>query len=67
MPRSGAIVFGDLIGKLDSVRVTCDRCGRDGRYQFQNFISERGGDGKIVDLARSSHRSLSDKEGTQLE
>jgi hypothetical protein len=24
MPRDGAIIFGDLVGKLDSVRVSCD-------------------------------------------
>jgi hypothetical protein len=32
MPRDGAIVFGDLIGKLDVLRVSCDKCGRDGCY-----------------------------------
>ena len=48
MPRDGAIIFGDLIGKLDAVRATCSRCGRDGRYQLQNLISERGRDGKII-------------------
>jgi hypothetical protein len=30
MPRDGAIIFGDLIGKLDVLRVTCKKCGRDG-------------------------------------
>jgi hypothetical protein len=33
MPRDGAIVFGDLIGKLDDLRVSCEKCGRSGRYQ----------------------------------
>ena len=28
MPRDGAILFGDLIGKLDVLRVACDKCGR---------------------------------------
>jgi hypothetical protein len=28
MPRDGAIIFGDLIGKLDSLRVTFGACGR---------------------------------------
>jgi hypothetical protein len=31
MPRDGAIIFGDLIGKLDMLRVSCDKCGRSGR------------------------------------
>jgi hypothetical protein len=33
MPRDGAIIFGDLIGKLDLLRVECPKCGRTGRYQ----------------------------------
>ena len=32
MPRDGAIIFSDLIGKLDMLRVTCAKCGRDGCY-----------------------------------
>jgi hypothetical protein len=27
MPRDGAIIFSDLIGKLDLLRVACDKCG----------------------------------------
>ena len=27
MPRDGAIIFSDLIGKLDAVRVTCPSAG----------------------------------------
>jgi hypothetical protein len=29
MPRDGAIIFSDLMGKLE---VTCEKCGRDGRF-----------------------------------
>jgi hypothetical protein len=32
MPRGGAIIFGDLVGKLDALEVACDKCGRKGRY-----------------------------------
>jgi hypothetical protein len=49
MPRDGAIIFGDLIGKVDDLRVSCDKCGRSGRYQVQRLIRDRGRDGKIVD------------------
>jgi hypothetical protein len=28
MPRDGAIIFSDLIGKLDVLRVTCAKCER---------------------------------------
>jgi hypothetical protein len=30
MPRDGAIIFADLIGKLDLLRVACDKCGKAG-------------------------------------
>jgi hypothetical protein len=49
MPRDGAIIFSDLIGKLDAVRVTCERCGRKGRYRLQTLIAERGGDVSVPD------------------
>jgi len=26
MPRDGAIIFGDLVGKLDVLRVHCEKC-----------------------------------------
>jgi hypothetical protein len=29
MPRDGAIIFSDLIGKTEVLRVTCEKCGRD--------------------------------------
>jgi hypothetical protein len=32
MPRDGAIIFSDLTGKLDVVRLSREKCGRDGRY-----------------------------------
>jgi len=32
MPRDDAIIFGNLIGKLDMLRVAYDKCGRDGCY-----------------------------------
>jgi hypothetical protein len=31
MPRDGAIIFSDLIGKLDVLRIECAKCGRSGR------------------------------------
>ena len=48
MPRDGATVFSDLIGKLDVVRVACDKCGRDGCYGLAR-INEHGRDAKLID------------------
>jgi hypothetical protein len=48
-PRDGAIIFGDLIGKLDVLNVACDKCGRAGRYPLQRLIDDRGRNGKVID------------------
>jgi len=50
MPRDGAIIFGDLVGKLDALNVTCDKCGRKGRYMVSRLIEKYGSDGKVVDF-----------------
>jgi len=34
MPREGAIIFRDLVRKLDVLNVECDKCGRGGRYHL---------------------------------
>ena len=45
MPRrDGAIIFIDLIGKLDVLRVACEKCGRDGSYRLSGLIELRGRD-----------------------
>jgi hypothetical protein len=33
MPRGGAIIFGDLLGKLDALEVVSDKCGRKERFE----------------------------------
>jgi hypothetical protein len=38
MPREGAIIFRDLIGKLDVLTVECDKCGRFGRCHLDGLI-----------------------------
>jgi hypothetical protein len=43
MPRDGAIIFSDLTGKLDVLRVNCEKCGRDGCYGLSRLINQRGG------------------------
>ena len=49
MPRDGAIIFSDLIGKLDMLRVACEKCGRDGCYGLSRLIEKRGRDAKLID------------------
>jgi hypothetical protein len=39
----------DLIGKLDMLRVACEKCGRDGCYRLGRLIERRGRDAKLID------------------
>ena len=42
MPRDGTIMFGDLIGKLDVIRVECPRCARSARYRRTDLLMRYG-------------------------
>ena len=60
MPRDGAIIFSDLIGKLDVLRVTCSQCARDGCYGLSHLITCR--DAKIIDWLDEIDRRVSEKD-----
>ena len=49
MPREGAIIFRDLVGKLDVLNIECEKCGRRGRYQLHRLIERYGIDTKLFD------------------
>jgi hypothetical protein len=49
MPRDGAMIFSGLFGRLDIVRVTCDKCDRAGSYRLNRQVESRGHDAKIID------------------
>jgi hypothetical protein len=49
MARDGAIIFSDLVGKLDVLQVAYEKCGRDGRYILARLIRNRGRDAKLID------------------
>jgi hypothetical protein len=48
--HDGAIIFSDLVGKLDALNVACGKCGRKGRYAVARLIERRGRDAKILDF-----------------
>src|SRR5215475_15630260 len=50
MPREGAIIFRDLVGKLDVLNVECEKCGRRGRYRLDRLIEQYGIDAKLFDF-----------------
>jgi hypothetical protein len=65
MPRDCAIIFGDLIGKLDVLRIECLKCERAGKYKLARLIARYGRDEKLfawtnettADCARKHARS----------
>jgi len=71
MPRDGAIIFGDLVGKLDLLRIECAKCGRSGRYRLADLITRYCRDEKLfaftadvtANCARKQTRSDSDPCG----
>jgi hypothetical protein len=38
MSRDGAIIFRDLVGKLDVLKIECEKCARSGQYRLDRLI-----------------------------
>jgi hypothetical protein len=47
--REGAVIFRDLVGKLEMLNVECEKCGRRGRYRLDRPIERYGIDAKRLD------------------
>ena len=73
MPRDGAIIFRDIVGKLAVLRITCDKCGRSGQYRVDRLIVRYGIDAKLFDWSdeitadcpRKQAKNLSDMCGAR--
>ena len=74
MPREGAIIFRDLVGRLEVLNVQCDKCGRRGRYRLDRLIERYGIDAKLFDWSdeitadcpRKQAKDLNDQCGTRI-
>jgi len=42
------LVFGDIEGKLDVLRVECTKCARKGRYSVRKLIEKYGRKGNLM-------------------
>jgi hypothetical protein len=42
------LIFGDLDGKLDLLRVECSKCDRAGRYRVAKLIEKHGRKGNLT-------------------
>ena len=49
MPRKGAYILHDLIGRLLVLRLECPKCGRSGRYRLSKLLDECGGDYSLIE------------------
>jgi hypothetical protein len=67
MPREGAIIFRDIVGKLDVLRVECDKCGRAGRYRVDRLIERYGIDAKLFDWFDESTADCLAQTGSESE
>jgi hypothetical protein len=47
MPRT-FLIFGDIDGTLDVLRVECTKCARKGRYQVHKLIAKYGRRGNMM-------------------
>jgi hypothetical protein len=63
MPRDGAIIFDDLIGKLDVLRVECPKGGRSGRYRLADLITRYGRDEKLFTFTADLTANCTRKQG----
>jgi hypothetical protein len=41
------LIFGDIEGKLDLLRVECTKCDRKGRYHVHKLIEKYGRNGNV--------------------
>jgi hypothetical protein len=65
--RDGAIIFRDLIGKLDVLNVECGRCSRAGRYHLHQLIERHGIDAKLFERSDEDHGRLPAEASAKLE
>jgi len=47
--RDGAIIFSDLFGKPDVVRLVCTKSERASGYHLNRLVENRGRDAKLID------------------
>jgi hypothetical protein len=47
MPRDGSMILSDIRGP--TVALTCEACGRRGRYRVETLLAEHG-DARLTDL-----------------
>jgi hypothetical protein len=64
--KARAITFRDIVGKLTVLRITCDKCGRSGRYRVDRLIMRYGIDAKLFDWSNEITADCPRKQANNL-
>ena len=51
MARDGMTTFSDIAGKLEMLRVECEKCGRKGQYRVMRLMKELGPEASKVRIS----------------
>jgi hypothetical protein len=60
------MTFGDLIGQLTHLEITCPKCDRLGRYSVRRLALQHGRDGKLTDWINLMTRDCPSKNSPGL-
>jgi hypothetical protein len=60
------LVFGDIEGKLDVLRVECTKCGRKGRYHVQKLIEKYGRKGNMMKWKEQLNSDCAQRDAHEL-
>ena len=62
----GYLIFVDIEGKLDVLRVECTRCERKGRYSVAGLIEKHGRDGHMMKWREQLNGECPKRDAPQL-
>ena len=66
MSLDGSMTFGDLVGKLGTLRVTCAKRDREGHYSVGRLIERHGADHRITDWVAGITDDCPKRRGTDM-
>ena len=60
------LIFGDIEGKLDVLRVECTKCDRKGRYHVHKLIEKYGRKGSLMKWREMLNGDCPKRDASQL-
>jgi hypothetical protein len=62
-PENLPLIFGDIDGKLDVLRVECTKCDRRGRYHVHKLIEKYGRMGNLMNWREMLNADCPKRDG----